>query len=133
MSYSLNVSYKLSSSDQKYYGFALTATVTAATGLPAEIFMFQRGAAPAPAAGEQPRDQFVGVADPVDLEQLPPSAPDLANEIPYYREAEVTLYFRSADERQETLADIKADIAGLIESLTAMDTVSVTETETYGS
>lgn len=131
MSASITVTYATSPSDTPYYAYALTATVDAAQELPREIFVFQRGAAPAPVAGAEAADAFVCIADPVDLEELPVRAPDIDQEIPYFRTHTVTLLFRSPDERQETMADIQDDIAALIDTINACAAVSETVTVTY--
>lgn len=131
MSASINVRYEQSTSQNGLYGYALRVVVTNAVGMPAEIFMFQRGADPAPGAGEQPQDRFVCIADPVDLDEVPPLAPDLKNEIPYYRKSEVTLGFRCVSDRQEVLDDIAGDIATLVVSINKMAELTDTTEVTY--
>ena len=131
MSATLAVTYARSPNLTTLFGYAVRVSVTNATGMPAEIFVFQRGAAPAPGAGEQPQDVFKCVADPLDLEEIPVDAPDLLNEIPYYRKSEVTLGFRNADDRQSTIDDIASDIDGLVRAINAMTDLSETTTVTY--
>ena len=53
----------------------------------------------------------------MDLEEYPPDAPDLQNEIPFYRRSEVTLRFRSLIELEETWEYIAEDIQGLVTAL----------------
>ena len=127
----LTVEYHKSSEQKSLFGFALRVVVTNAVDMPAEVFIFQRGATPAPAIGETVRDGFVAIADPVDLEELPVGAPDLANEIPYYRLAEVTLAFRSMLDLEDTRQLIANDLQMLVHSLQAMDTFELTDTVTY--
>ena len=131
MSASITATYDYSPSDKPYFGYALKVTVTAASGLPPEIFVYQRGAAPAPIAGAEVTDTFICIADPLDLEEIPVGTPDLKAEIPYYRTTTVTLYTRDADTRAELARDIKSDIAGLVDALNNMVTVETTETVTY--
>ena len=131
MSATLTVEYHKSSEQKSLFGFALRVVVTNAVDMPAEVFIFQRGATPAPAIGETVRDGFVAITDPVDLEELPAGAPDLANEIPYYRLAEVTLAFRSMRDLEDTRQLIANDLQMLVHSLQAMDTFELTDTVTY--
>jgi len=98
--------------------YDMRVEVLNATDMPTEIFVFQRGVAPA-RSGQvtEPTDAFKSVADPVDLEEYPPDAPDLQNEIPFYRLSEVTLRFRSQIELEETWGYIAEDIQGLVTAL----------------
>ena len=131
MSASATVEYELSTPRQVLFGYALRVRVTEASGMPKEIFTFQRGGPPAPVEGAEPLDVFTCIADPVDLHEVPALAPDLANEMPYYRLAEVTLCFRTMEERDSTKADIAADIQLLVRSINAMAVYTDTETVTY--
>lgn len=128
---SLQVQYSHSSSNNTLFGYVLKVAVTNAVGMPAEIFMFQRGAEPAPTAGAQPQDRFVCIADPVDLDEIPVSAPDLAEEIPYYRLAQVSLAFRCVEDRDETQALISADINKLVETMRLMADTTPTSVVDY--
>lgn len=131
MSASLTVQYDQSSSKANMFGYVLKVTVTNAVDMPAEIFIFQRGAAPAPMAGAKAQDQFVCIADPVDLDEIPVLAPDIAAEIPYYRLASVTLAFRTPEDRQEVLDDIASDIERLTDSVNLMAVLDDSEVVTY--
>lgn len=131
MSAAITVQYHKSLQLTTLYGYSLRVVVTNSVDMPTEIFIYQRGAAPAPAAGETVRDTFVAIADPLDLQEIPVDAPDLTEEIPYYRTSEVTLSFRSIIELNETMALIKADIELLVRSLQAMDEFELSEEETY--
>ena len=57
MAISLTAQYNRSTNDISLYGYTLQVVITDASGMPQEIFVFQRGAAPAPSAGET---QYVG-------------------------------------------------------------------------
>ena len=131
MSASLTVQYHRSLERKSLYAYGLRVVVTNAVDMSDAVFIFQRGATPAPATGEQPRDTFVAIADPVDLEELPVSVPDLQNEIPYYRLPEVTLVFRSLEELNETEDLIKADLDLLVRSVNALTGFTMTEEVTY--
>ena len=75
----------------------------------------------------EPVDRFRSIADPVDLEQYPEDAPDLANDIPFYRAASVELLFRNMTDLQDTWTDIQEDVQGLIDALNTGLTNPVTE------
>lgn len=129
MSASLTVQYSTSEPANNLFGFALTATVTAAAGMSPAVFMYQR----VPGLPNcDPIDNFICVADPVDLEELPVDQPDLTSEIPYYRAATVTLYFRSIIELNEAKSELEGDLRVLVLSVNAMaSTAYATETQTY--
>jgi hypothetical protein len=133
MSTTITVEYHRSTPMQSLYGYNLKVVVVNAVDMPKEIFMYQRGAGTAPTVDEPVRDNFVGIADPVDLQEIPPLAPELLNSIPYYRTSEVVLGFRSIIDLESTETDIRDDIRGLITSLRAMEDYSSvgTVTETY--
>lgn len=131
MSASLTIQYHQSVEHKSLFSYALKVVVTNAVDMPTEVFVFRRGAAPAPSAGETVQDSFVCIADPVDLEEVPANVPDLANEMPYYRLNEVTLAFRSLEELNETKELIAADLNLLVTSVQAMASFTLTETVTY--
>jgi hypothetical protein len=98
--------------------YDLEIEVINADGLAEEIFVFQHGVAPArDGVVTQPRDLFISIADPVDMEEYPPNTPDLENEIPFYRLKSVLLRFRSRVELGETWGYIAEDIQGLVDAL----------------
>jgi len=131
MSASITVQYHKSTPRNTLFGYALRVLVTNAVEMSPDVFVFQRGAAPAPAAGEVVQDQFLAIADPVDLDEIPANVPDIANEIPYYRLNEVTLTFRSMTELEETRRMISEDLELLVRSVNAMDDFELTDTVTY--
>lgn len=100
--------------------------------MPAEIFVYQHGTAPASGLGEEPRDVFFQIADPLDLEDLPVDAPYLEDEIPYYRTSSVDLLFRSPIAREETEQLIKDAIARLVDTLNTVDIYASSEEVVYG-
>jgi hypothetical protein len=98
--------------------YDMKVEVINAVDMPEEIFCFHHGVAPARSGMEtEATDEFKSVADPVDLEEYPVEAPDLLNEIPFYRVSEVTLRFRSMIELEETWGYIAEDIQGLVTAL----------------
>jgi hypothetical protein len=112
--------------------YDLKVEVTNAVGVDAEIFVFQRNV---PSATDPEAtnlgDEFIQVADPVSLGQYPIGSPDLANDIPYYRLAQVSLRFRSMSELEDTKDLISSDITGLINALKISATLVVMEEVTY--
>ena len=126
---SLSVEYHTSPTTTPLQAYTLRIVVTDAVDMDKEVFMFQRGAGKPPTSDEDIQDSFVCIADPVDMDEVPKGAPDLANEMPYYRLSEVTLSFRSITELVETKQDIVNDLKDLIRALNQMPTRM--ELETY--
>jgi len=131
MTISLTVKYYRTKIEKQLQSYDLRVVIDAAVDMPEEIFVFQRGASPAPSAGAETTDNFICIADPVDLEDYPVSAPDLESEIPYYRLKEVTLRFRSMEILEEVKDYIAADLQELVDSLTAAANVTLMEEVTY--
>lgn len=137
MAASIVVRFYRSKLQQSLQGYDLRVVAVSAVEMPVEIFVFQRGVAPAvspDAQGGQQHgatDQFCCLADPVDLEEFPVGAPDLANEIPYYRVADVTLRFRSVDLLAEAQGLIADDIQALVTSLNSLTDIELMEEVQY--
>lgn len=119
------------SSPPQAYG--LEVEVTSAVGMSDKIFVFQRNTVSNtdPQTADQV-DEFVSLADPVDLVQYPEDAPDLANGMPYYRKNTVLLLFRSMVELDETRTLLDADIAELVRSLNLLEGQGTPEEVVYG-
>jgi hypothetical protein len=101
-----------------YMGYAMIVEVTNAVETAEEIFVIQKGIAPAISnAQPEPTDQFIKVASPVDLQNYPPSPDDLVEDMPYYRVSSVELWFRTEEERDDTWALIQEDVASLLNFL----------------
>ena len=129
---SITVEYARSEPTPLLQSYDLKVSVTSATDMPKEIFVFQRGVAPATPAGLQPpSDRFTCIADPVDLEEFPVAAPAIDAEMPYYRLSEVTMRFRSLSELEYTKDLIAEDIERLVAALKAASSLPVTEEVTY--
>jgi len=131
MAISLTVKYYRTKIEKQLQSYDLRVVVDAAVDMSEEIFVFQRGAAPAPTVGAKLTDNFICIADPVDLEDYPVNAPNLEAEIPYYRLKEVTLRFRSMEILEEVKDYIAADLQELVDSLTAAANVTLMEEVTY--
>ena len=131
MAISIDIRYYVSQKQEGLFSYDLRVVAVNAVDMPKEIFIFQRNVAPAESANDQPTDQFVCLADPVDMQEVPVNAPDLANEMPYYRSAEVLLRFRDMTTLGETKDLIDQDIQILVDSLKAAASMDVMEEKTY--
>lgn len=131
MGISLIVDYSNNEMTANLFSYDLVVEVKAASEMPSQIFIFQRQVAPPDNPGSI-IDNFVCIADPVDLEEVPVNSPDLANEMPYYRLSKVTLRFRSMSELADALLLIKQDIARLVNSLIEASNLGTPEEVIYG-
>ena len=131
MAASLTVKYWVSEVEAHLQSYDLKVEAVSATDMPTEVFVLQRGVAPALRPGAGPTDVFQCIADPVDLEEFPVDVPDLANEMPYYRVAEVMLRFRSMSELDEVRDGIGEDLQGLVDALKIAASLTVFEEITY--
>ena len=116
----------------KPLGFALTVEVIDSYEIPPEIFVFRRGQ---PGIDGTTITEFMNVASPVDIQDYPPNAPDLAKGMPWFRLPKVTLWFRSVDLLEEAQQLIESDIADLQYSwniLTAKDNFESQTDVVYG-
>lgn len=128
---SLTVKYYHTKPEAGLQSFDLRVEVTAAENMSPKIFVMQHGGTPAPVPGSTAEDRFTCIADPVDLEEFPEDAPDLANEMPYYRVNDITLRFRSIELLQESHELIDRDIRQLVKSLKAALDLEEVEEVTY--
>lgn len=111
---SINVDYTISpeSTDQR----RLTVTVSTATGVDANIFVFQR----LPVSDSlTPYDEWIGVASPADLSQYPADDPGTGT---YWRSDSAILDFRSTELLERAMDNIQEDIQSLIDALTVLAT-----------
>ena len=131
MAITIDVRYSVNEKQEGLFSYDLKVEVLAATDMPEEIFIFQRCVEPAESVNTQPTDQFVCLADPVDLQEVPVNVPDPANEMPYYRTKEVLLRFRDMTTLTETKDLIAQDVQLLVDSLKAAATLTATEDVTY--
>lgn len=131
MAISIDIRYYVTTKQHELFCYALRVVAVQATEMAKEIFVFQRNVAPAMSENTQPTDQFVCLADPVDLEEFPVDSPDLDNEMPYYRADEVTLLFRDMTSLQETQELIASDVQQLVDSLKAQSSLELMQEVTY--
>ena len=102
--------------------YDMTVAATAAAGMSLEVFVFKRmlPALPMPGQNTPARnalDEFIKVADPVDLEELPVDMPDMEHGDPRFRTAIVTFRFRCLVDLEETWVYINEDLQGLVNAL----------------
>jgi hypothetical protein len=120
-----------------FQSYGMIVEVVAAVDISEYIFVIQAGipASPSPPGAPlpEPVDRFISVADPVDLEEYPTDAPDLENEIPYYRLKRVELEFRSMPELLEAWDFIQEDVTGLIRAVNTNLLSPQTEFVTIGA
>jgi len=106
----------------------LKVTVTASTdGMTKNIFVWQRNAV---LDTTDSTDLFIGVATPVDIEEIPELEPDVANEMPYYRTAEVELWFRTYSDFEFYSERIQVRIAALLAAINGLEEYSTPITVT---
>ena len=140
MAITITVKYERSDVQPGLQAYGLKATVTAATGMPKEVFIMRRDVQNAnePATEPDPSnpgilpDTFICLADPVDLEEVPVGAPDPIHEMPYYRVSAVELWFRSPDLLEETYNLLSADVAKLVLSLQSLGKIALSNEVVYG-
>ena len=112
--------------------YDLRVEVVSAHDMPKEIFVWQRKVQSATdAQANQLGDQFVSVADPVDLQHYPTGAPNLDNNMPYYRVDNVTLRFRSIGELEDVRMRIDLDVQDLVTALKIAENLELMEEKTY--
>jgi len=113
-------------------GYRIVVNATESSGIPKEIFVFQRK----PGSGADPAvpylDEFTNIASPADLEEYPVGAPIDPN-APFFRMATVDLVFRSEELAADAWAGILSDAAGLVEALNYMDNLSQVEEVIIGT
>ena len=130
MAASITVKWYRSEIVPKLQSYDLRVLVEATTDMPEEIFVMQRGV-PVPGEETDVGDSFVCLADPVDLEEYPVNAPDLENEMPYFRVKDITLRFRNMEILEETMALLADDIQNLVNALKAAEVIPLYEEVTY--
>jgi len=133
MSAKLTIKYSGPESEvEQLQGYSLKVEVVEAVDMPSKIFVFQRWV---PSATDPESnnlgDKFISVADPVDLEEYPEDAPDLENDIPYYRTDSVILHFRSMSELAEVRGLLGDDFAALVKAMQQLEEFPVAEEVVY--
>lgn len=120
MSISLDVRYTKELEQSNLYSYGLLVEALASTDMSKKIFVIRRGV---PSVNDSELnepvelDEFVWIASPLELDQIPEDAPNLTTGLPYYRTDSVRFSFRSVSELSDTLNLIKQDIAKLVKAL----------------
>lgn len=99
-------------------------------GLPAEIFVYHRGAGdPLAAPGDPyPGDRCETIASVHQLQELPagaPAAPGEVSQTPFYRASTAFFYCRSLEEAAEVWTIIQEDARDLLENYLAAQQLGV--------
>lgn len=80
-------------------------------------------------------DEFINIATPVDMYDIPVDEPDPCHGMPYYRSSTLDLWFRNLEDLERAKGDIDKDLeslAKLYNNLDSNDTYEYEETRTYG-
>lgn len=93
------------------FAYALKVEICKATVLSDHVFVFQRS--PENNEGEA-TDNFIQIASPLELEEVPEDAPDLQNGMPYYRSKSVLLWFRNMEDLELAKRKIDDDLQTLV-------------------
>lgn len=93
------------------FAYLLRAEIEYATGYPDHLFVFQRS--PQNNEGDSV-DTFIQIASPLDVEEIPENAPDLQNNMPYYRAKKVELWFRNMEDLELAKKKIDDDLQTLV-------------------
>lgn len=113
------------------YAYALKVEVLSAEGYDDHVFLFQRSKTN---LEDDWVDEFIQIASPLDIEEVPEDAPDLKHNMPYFRTKEVTLWFRCLEDLRLAKGKIRDDLQTLALTYdTIGDRYDKDEEETYGS
>ena len=93
--------------------YRLRLEVVGADGCSDAVFVYHRATCGKPMEDGSPRDEFIGVADALDEDEIPVGEPDLERNVPYYRVRDVELLFRNSDLMYECARSIIAELAHL--------------------
>lgn len=99
------------------HGLRITATA-ASTGMTTKVFVWQRNGI---LDTQDSEDLFVGVATPVDIEEIPEDTPDIANEMPYYRTNQVEVWFRTYDDFEFYSERLQTRISMLMAAINGLE------------
>ena len=112
------------------YAYALKVEILSSDVCSDKLFLFQRSKE---GLDDSWVDEFIQIASPLDIEEVPEDAPDLANNMPYFRKKEVTVWFRCVEDMKLAKEKIKSDLQTLAHTYeTLSDGFDTQEEETYG-
>ena len=92
------------------YAHSLKVEIVDAEGCSDHLFVFQRSKENE--IGDCV-DEFIQIASPLDIEEVPEDAPRLDENMPYYRSKSVTLWFRCLEDLELAKSKIKEDLSTL--------------------
>ena len=112
----IKVEYRRSSRRRGELAYCLSAKVTRASGIPAEVFVFHRDTRML--ATGYPFDyragaEFQNVATPVDIEETPPES-EAGPNARFFRSDHVELFFRSDIDMDRAKSAIDDDVSALV-------------------
>ena len=119
----LKVKYETSDVDDVLMAYSLVMTVTEATDITDKIFVFHQDTEEA--------TSFSHIASPLDIHEFPEDAPDIINNMPYFRLSTASLLFRSLGDLVETKKMISADISCLVRDMSNVTETPLEEEVTY--
>jgi len=99
------------------HGLRITATAST-EGMATKIFIWQRDSIP---ESDDFKDIFIGVATPVDIDDIPEDTPNLEGEMPYYRTNVVELWFRNYEDFVFYSERIQNRIGMLLEAVNGLE------------
>jgi len=129
MAITVTVQYSTDAVTEGVSSYPLRVAVTAAEEMSNRIFVMQSD--PDAVEGDLSDSIFVKIATPLDLEEYPDDTPDPTTENPYYRIAEIILYFHAWDLLQEAKTLIHDAIVQLVAELKIAGNLSETEEVVY--
>lgn len=132
----LKTTYKQTTTKDGLYAYALKVTVESDDD--PHVFVFQRSMPtmnPFGGTDLEFDDDFVNVATPVDMYDIPVDRPDPCHGMPYYRSSSVDLWFRNLEDLEQAKKDIDEDLDSLSKLYNKMEneeSYEHEETREYG-
>lgn len=132
----LDSTYKQTTTKDGLYAYALHVSVTSDED--PNVFVIRRSMPTMNPYGRTDLwvdDEFINVATPVDMYDVPVGQPDPCHDMPYYRVSEIDLWFRNLEDLEQAKKDIDEDLASLAKlynNLEDKSTYEHEETRTYG-
>ena len=119
----INIIYSVPSTTEGLPSYSLRVEAVSAVDMVTKIFVMH--------SDLDDRNEFSHIATPTDIEEFPEDAPDLANEMPYFRVSAIDLVFRSYTELSEVKIMIGLDIDGLVHAINVLNSTPTTEEVVY--
>lgn len=132
----LKTTYKQTTTKDGLYAYALHVSVESDDD--PNVFVMQRSTMTMNPFGQTDlwfNDEFVNIATPVDMYDIPVGQPDPCHGMPYYRTSEIDLWFRNLEDLEQAKKDIDEDLASLSKLYNKMEneeSYEHEETREYG-